>query len=232
MPVLAILRYLCGLLLLVCCCQSVLAETLLQPLTPDQNLSQGSVNDLLLDRQGFLWIATDAGLNRFDGYNNLLIGADSAQLQSLAFTQLLLDKKQRLWALAPRSGLYAFDPAKAQLYLHGSLPGAMTLENRFINLTHSENDDLLLSSRTDLYNYQTDTSQVTLLAKLADINLPDAVIRTLLNTKDWILLGTSHGLVLYDKSTKTLSLVPHLPQGQSSDYQRHVKALQLNKTNC
>lgn len=229
MPVLATLRYLCGLLLLVCCCQSVLAGPLLQPLTPDQNLSQGSVNDLLLDRQGFLWIATDAGLNRFDGYNNLLIGADSAQLQSLAFTQLLLDKKQRLWALAPRSGLYAFDPAKAQLYLHGSLPGAMTLENRFINLTHSENDDLLLSSRTDLYNYQTDTSQVTLLAKLADINLPDAVIRTLLNTKDWILLGTSHGLVLYDKSTKTLSLVPHLPQGQSSDYQRHVKALQLNK---
>ncbi len=85
MPVLAILRYLCGLLLLVCCCQSVLAETLLQPVTPDQNLSQGSVNDLLLDRQGFLWIATDAGLNRFDGYNNLLIGADSAQLQSLGF---------------------------------------------------------------------------------------------------------------------------------------------------
>lgn len=229
MPVLATLRYLCGLLLLVCCCQSVLAETLLQPLTPDQNLSQGSVNDLLLDRQGFLWIATDAGLNRFDGYKNLLIGADSAQLQSLAFTQLLLDKKQRLWALAPRSGLYAFDPAKAQLYLHGSLPGAMTLENRFINLTHADNDDLLLSSRTELYNYQTDTSQVTLLAKLADINLPDAVIRTLLNTKDWILLGTSHGLVLYDKRTKTLSLVPHLPQGQSSDYQRHVKALQLNK---
>ncbi|WP_286049364.1 EAL domain-containing protein [Rheinheimera sp. KL1] len=206
-----------------------MAETLLQPLTPDQNLSQGSVNDLLLDRQGFLWIATDAGLNRFDGYKNLLIGADSAQLQSLAFTQLLLDKKQRLWALAPRSGLYAFDPAKAQLYLHGSLPGAMTLENRFINLTHSDNDDLLLSSRTDLYNYQTDTSQVTLLAKLADINLSDAVIRTLLNTKDWILLGTSHGLVLYDKSTKTLSLVPHLPQQQSSDYQRYVKTLQLNK---
>lgn len=229
MPVLALLRYVCILLLLGCFCQFTLAAPLLQPLTPDQNLSQGSVNDLLLDRQGFLWVATDAGLNRFDGYKNLIIGAGSAQLQSLAFTKLLLDHKQRLWALAPRSGLYAFDPVKAQLFLHGSLPGAMTLENRFINLTQADNNDLLLSSRTELYRYQTDNSQLTALAKLADLDLADALIRTVLNTKAWIFLGTSHGLVLYDKATKKLSLVPHLPQGHTLDYQRHVKTLELNK---
>ena len=228
MPVLALLRYVCGLLLLCCFCKSAIAASLLQPLTPDQNLSQGSVNDLLLDRQGFLWVATDAGLNRYDGYNNLVIGADSPQLQSLAFTQLVLDAKQRLWALAPRSGLYSFDPVKAQLFLHGSLPGTATPENRFVNLTLADNDDLLLSSRTDLYSYQTETGQLTTLATLADIGLSDALIRTLLNTKDWVLLGTSHGLVLYHKESKKLQLVPHLPQGQVLDYQRHVKSLLIH----
>ena len=229
MPVLALLRYMCSLLLWCCFCQFALAAPLLQPLTPDQNLSQGSVNDLLLDRQGFLWVATDAGLNRFDGYKNLIIGAGSAQLQSLAFTKLLIDQKQRLWALAPRSGLYAFDPATAQLFLHGSLPGAMTLENRFINLTLADNDDLLLSSRTELYSYKTDNSQLTALADLADLGLAHALIRTILNTNEWILLGTSHGLVAYNKATKKLRLVPHLPQGQTLDYQRHVKTLELHK---
>ncbi len=227
MPVLALLRYVCGLLLLGCFCQFTLAAPLLQPLTPDQNLSQGSVNDLLFDRQGFLWVATDAGLNRFDGYKNLLIGADSPQLQSLAFTKLLLDSKQQLWALAPRSGLYAFDPVKAQLFLHGSLPGAATPQNRFINLAQADNEDLLLSSRTELYRYQTTNSQLTVLAKLADINLAEALIRTLLNTKDWILLGTSQGLVAYDKKTRQLKQVPHLPDGMTLDYQRHVKALRI-----
>ena len=227
MPVLALVRYVCGLLLLCCLCKSAMAEPLLQPLTPDQNLSQGSVNDLLLDRQGFLWIATDAGLNRYDGYQNLLIGADSPQLQSLAFTQLVLDAKQRLWALAPRSGLYAFDPLKAQLFLHASLPGPATLQNRFVNLIQSDDEHLLLSSRTELYSYQTDNSQLTVLARLADIALAEANIRVLLQTPDWILLGTSHGLVLYDQSTQQLKLVPHLPPGQSLDYQRHVKALQI-----
>lgn len=229
MPVLAKLRYVCGLLLLCCFSQYMLAAPLLQPLTPDQNLSQGSVNDLLLDRQGFLWVATDAGLNRYDGYKNLVIGADSAQIQSLAFTKLLLDTKQRLWALAPRSGLYAFDPVKASLFLQGTFPGTATTQNRFINLIQSDDDQLLLSSRTDLYSYQTENGQISVLARLADLGLANAVIRTLLNTKEWVLLGTSQGLVVYDKKSKNLSLVPHLPAGESSDYQRHVKVLQVYK---
>jgi diguanylate cyclase (GGDEF)-like protein/PAS domain S-box-containing protein len=226
--VLALLRYVSSLLLLVCFCQFSLAAPLLQPLTPDQNLSQGSVNDLLLDRQGFLWVATDAGLNRYDGYKNLLIGANSPQLQSLTFNKLLLDSKQRLWALAPRSGLYSFDPVKAELFLHGTVPGTMTLDNRFLNLAQADNDNLLLSSRNRLYLYQTDTKQLALLATLADLGLEKAFIRTLLNYKNWILLGTSEGLVIYDKISQKAKLVPHLPSGQGSDYQRHAKALNID----
>lgn len=227
MPVLALLRYVCCLLLLCCFCQVVTAAPLLQPLTPDQNLSQGSVNDLLLDRQGFLWIATDAGLNRYDGYKNLQIGADSSQLQSLHFTKLLLDTKQHVWALAPRSGLYLFDPIKNQLILHKSLPGAVTLQNRLINLIQSDDQQLLLSTRTELFSYNTETSELLPLAQLADVELEVANIRVLLNTEDWILLGTSHGLVIYDKSSQQLKLVPHLPSGPSLEYQRHVKALKI-----
>jgi diguanylate cyclase (GGDEF)-like protein/PAS domain S-box-containing protein len=227
--VLALLRYLCSLLLLTCFCQFTQAATLLQPLTPDQNLSQGSVNDLLLDRQGFLWVATDAGLNRYDGYKNLQIGAQSPQLQSLTFSKLLLDSKQQLWALAPRSGLYAFDPIKAELFLHGTVPGTMTLDNRFTNLAQADNDHLLLSSRTQLYLYQPDNRELTSLAKLDDLGLANAFIRTLLNYKNWILLGTNQGLVIYDKTSKQLKLVPHLPSGPGSDYQRHVKALHIDQ---
>ena len=35
----------------------------------EQGLSHGAVRDILQDRQGFIWIATEDGLNRYDGVN-------------------------------------------------------------------------------------------------------------------------------------------------------------------
>ncbi|MBK9486448.1 MAG: hypothetical protein IPO01_15040 [Chitinophagaceae bacterium] len=34
-----------------------------------QGLSQGMVFDLLQDKEGFIWVATKNGLNRYDGYS-------------------------------------------------------------------------------------------------------------------------------------------------------------------
>ncbi|MFT6012181.1 MAG: ligand-binding sensor domain-containing protein, partial [Candidatus Azotimanducaceae bacterium] len=38
-------------------------------LTTTDGLSHMSITDLLQDAQGFMWFATQEGLNRFDGYS-------------------------------------------------------------------------------------------------------------------------------------------------------------------
>src|SRR5579872_6187235 len=38
-------------------------------LTVNDGLSQSNVKCILRDRQGFVWFATDDGLNRYDGYS-------------------------------------------------------------------------------------------------------------------------------------------------------------------
>ncbi|MDH5823703.1 diguanylate cyclase [Luteimonas sp. RD2P54] len=76
---------------------------------PDQGLSQSTVNALQGDDQGFLWIATQEGLNRFDGHRFEVYrrgpaaegGLLSSSIDALAFEQ----DRQRLWLGTNDAGL-------------------------------------------------------------------------------------------------------------------------------
>ena len=51
-------------------------------LTTEDGLSNNIVFDLIQDRFGFLWFATDDGLNRFDGYDFKIFRHDPANQKS------------------------------------------------------------------------------------------------------------------------------------------------------
>ena len=50
----------------------------------EQGLSQSGVMDVLQDRQGYIWLATEDGLNRFDGYSFSVLRRDPADARSLS----------------------------------------------------------------------------------------------------------------------------------------------------
>jgi ligand-binding sensor domain-containing protein len=49
----------------------------------EQGLSNFSINDIVQDRQGFLWFATEDGLNKYDGYEFKVYKFDAADTNSL-----------------------------------------------------------------------------------------------------------------------------------------------------
>ncbi len=66
----------------------------------NDGLSQSSVNALLQDRRGYLWIATQDGLNRYDGYRFEVFRNDPANPRSLASNHVLAvleDRDGVLW---------------------------------------------------------------------------------------------------------------------------------------
>ena len=62
------------LIFIICC--GAITSSLCQPypykfnyLTVDEGLSHTDANDIVQDKQGYLWIATYFGLDRYDGYS-------------------------------------------------------------------------------------------------------------------------------------------------------------------
>ncbi len=76
-------------------------------------LPESSVNDMLEDKNGYIWMATQNGLVRYDGYQCKVyrLGAKHGTMQkSSNIISLYLDKKGVLWAGTISNGIFKFEP--------------------------------------------------------------------------------------------------------------------------
>jgi len=81
-------------------------------LSVEDGLSQSTVTCILQDRQGFLWLGTTNGLNKYDGYSFQVFKLDlndSNSLSSSHITAIFEDKSGQIW-IGTTSGLNKFDP--------------------------------------------------------------------------------------------------------------------------
>ena len=83
-----------------------------QPVGAAAGLSQGFVHSLLKDQDGFLWIGTQDGLNRYDGYtfrHYFYDPADSTTLSNNYIWCLLEDRQGAIWVGTFGGGLCRYD---------------------------------------------------------------------------------------------------------------------------
>ncbi|MDO6472332.1 two-component regulator propeller domain-containing protein [Maribacter sp. 1_MG-2023] len=110
------LKFVLFSLFLLFCYSSILSQ-INQPrikyFTLEDGLSQVSSNDLLLDQCGFVWIATQDGLNKFDGekFEQFKYSKqDSLTLSGNLINKLLEDTSGKIWVGTISNGLNYYDP--------------------------------------------------------------------------------------------------------------------------
>src|ERR1051325_4341904 len=83
----------------------------------ENGLSLGSVTCLLQDKQGFLWVGTLNGLDRFDGYSFrefLHDPRDTTSLLDNQVTALSLGPDGKIW-IGTAAGINVYDPVRDKL---------------------------------------------------------------------------------------------------------------------
>lgn len=94
------------------------AQARLESLTVADGLTQGYVTSMIQDHQGFLWMGTFDGLNRYDGYGIRRFTStpfDPWSFQCSYITRLYEDTRELIW-MGTHEGLYVFDPLKERFY--------------------------------------------------------------------------------------------------------------------
>ncbi|QIA08083.1 hybrid sensor histidine kinase/response regulator transcription factor [Draconibacterium halophilum] len=162
------------------------------------SLVNNDVNSVIEDRNGNLWFATNNGVSFWNTKtNNWRSFYHNKEQHAQVFLALYEDSFGRIWAGSYSSGIYILDGNTGKELRHLSQENKMgDFAGDFVfNMLEDQQGDIWIGGvRGDLirYNYKSDTFQ----------SYPDYTIYLILEYgPDKLLMGTTYGLLLFDKIT-------------------------------
>ncbi|WP_202858363.1 two-component regulator propeller domain-containing protein [Fulvivirga marina] len=109
-------------------------------LSLQEGLSQSSVRQIIQDRQGFIWVTTEEGLNRYDGYQFLNFNYDKNDTTSIGdqYTNALWeDPSGCIWVGTNSSGINKMDVEQEVFVRYKHVPGdSTTLSDNNVYVFH------------------------------------------------------------------------------------------------
>ena len=91
--------------------------------TTEDGLPQNSINDILQTRDGYLWLATNGGLVRFDGTRFVIFDRSTEGIETLRISTLFEDSKGTLWGGAENGMFIRYRNGKFTTYtVEGKMP--------------------------------------------------------------------------------------------------------------
>lgn len=194
----------------------------IEHITAEQGLSQGVILDILQDQEGFLWIGTKDGLNRYDGYQFKVFTNDPDDPWSISGNTINLlfeDSQGRIWAASENSGINIYDKETGRFHhirhdpkepssLSGNYISSIVEDTSgYFVVAVSERDLNMFRLQDDFFLNQKPPSTIRVAIPTIDVveKMPRTIVKGLVkDAKDRIWMGGKD--VLYQLNVQEAKL--------------------------
>ena len=127
-----------------------------------EGLSQSYVYDIIQDHNGFIWIATQDGLNRYDGKNFVYYRHDSTNSSSIAdnfIRKLFIDKQNVLW-VGTNKGLSRYNESLDNFdnFYHQISDSNSLKDNEIWDIYQDKSNDIWVSTKEGLHKFDSENN--------------------------------------------------------------------------
>ncbi|PAJ75806.1 hypothetical protein CJF42_02890 [Pseudoalteromonas sp. NBT06-2] len=202
-------------------------------LSPNEGLAQSYVSNLIVDKKGYLWIATQGGLNKYDGYQvEAVLGPDNVLVDAI-IDVIYQDSQGYIWISSLLKGVFRYNPDTAEFRQFVKSP---TSESEIIYhavysvLDTGLKNTIWLGRGEDLVKLNTHTGKIQTVFKLPNAT-KKSTVRQLFYHRGYIYIGTSEGAYVYEVASGRSRLLNHLQKKATHVYQNNVKSFALKDDN-
>jgi ligand-binding sensor domain-containing protein len=185
-------------------------------LSVKNGLSHNSILCIWQDPDGFLWLGTKDGLNKYDGYAFTVYKPNPADPANTLghnwISGICQDRKGRMWVITQGGGLHLFNPQTGKTKAYRIDPGQISMRNAMHSITVDKQGILWIASREGLNRFDPDTKKFTLFT-LPNPSKP-SVYTVEEDRQGRLWVGTADGLYQLNRKTGVYSRF-NLSQNQS-----------------
>lgn len=87
-------------------------KKIIEKINQKQGLSNSRITGIVKDEDGFIWISTQDGLNKYDGFNFEVFQKKNSNISSNDITHIIRDSKNRIWVATLGGGISLYDKQK------------------------------------------------------------------------------------------------------------------------
>ena len=190
-------------------------------LTIDQGLSNNNIRSICQDSKGFIWFATQNGINKYNGqtiityWNNK---NDSTTISSNIVNAVFLDSKNNLW-IGGDGGLdmYNADLDNFTRFKHKDITWII---EQIYTITEDQNQKLWFAGFSGVYIFDLNTSELQYFSNQPDNQHgipPNQIYKILIDKNNTVWISViNEGIYVYNPEDSTYTIFKNDPDDPSS----------------